>query len=92
MAGLGTMAALGGEYFLAVLFGAGATFAGRKLLDRRGNTPKELLRRARRDAAEVNRGARSDGIAAPQMKRLSGLQEGVFERWELLPEEYGALL
>jgi chromosome segregation ATPase len=92
MAGLGTMAALGGEYFLAVLFGAGATFAGRRLLDRRGNARKELFRRARANAAELNRVARSDGIAASQMKRLAGLQEGLLESWELLPEEYGPLL
>src|SRR5215218_8945791 len=92
MAGFGAIAALGGEYFLAVLFGAGATFAGRRLLDRRGNARKELLRRARRNAAELNRVARSDGIAASQMKRLAGLQEGLLESWELLPEEYGPLL
>ena len=92
MAGLGTLTALGGEYFLAVLFGLGATFAGRRLLDRRGNARKELKRRARTNAAELHRVARADGIAAPQMRRLAGLQEGLLESWELLPEEYGPLL
>jgi chromosome segregation ATPase len=92
MAGLGTLTALGGEYFLAVLFGLGATFAGRRLLDRRGNARKELRRRARANVAELHRVARADGIAASQMKRLAGLQEGLLESWELLPEEYRPLV
>ena len=83
---------MGGEYFLAVLFGLGATFAGRRLLDRRGNARKELKRRARTNAAELHWVARADGIAAPQMRRLAGLQEGLLESWELLPEVYGPLL
>jgi DNA repair ATPase RecN len=36
--------------------------------------------------------AREDRIAAPQMKRLQGLQAGLLESWELLPEGYGPLL
>lgn len=92
MAGLGVLAASGGEYFLALLLGTGAAVAGRRLLDRRGNARKELWRQARANAAELNRVARIDGIAAPQMKRLMGLQEGVLESWELLPEEYEPLL
>ncbi len=92
MAGLGVWAALGAEYFLAALFGVGAVFTGRRLLDRRRNARKELWRRARANAAELGRVARTDGIAAPQMKRLAGLQEGLLESWELLPEEYGPLL
>ena len=92
MAGLGALAALGGEYFLAGLLGIGAALSGRRLLDRRGNTRKDLRRRARANAAELGRVARKDGIAAPQMKRLAGLQEGLLESWELLPEEYRPLL
>ncbi len=92
MAGLGALAATEGWYFLAALFGVGAAAAGRRLLDRRGNARKELWRRARENAKELGRVARADGIAAPQMKRLAGLQEGLLESWELLPEEYGPLL
>src|SRR5919202_1701372 len=92
MAGLGVLAFYDGVYLLAVLFGVGATVAGRRLLDRRGNARRELWRRARANAAELGRVARTDGIAAPQMKRLVGLQEGLLESWELLPEEYGPAL
>ena len=92
MAGLGVLAATGEIYSLAVLFGAGAVVSGRRLLDRRRNARKELWRRARRNAAELYRVGRTDGIASPQMKRLAGLQEGLLESWELLPEEYGPLL
>lgn len=92
MAGLGALAAWGGEYFLAALLGVGAAVAGRRLLDRRGNAHRELWRRARANASELGRVARADGIAAPQMKRLMGLQEGLLESWELLPEEYRPLL
>ena len=77
---------------LAVLFGIGAAVTGRRLLDRRRNARRELWRRARANATELMRVARTDGIAAPQMKRLAGLQEGLLESWELLPEEYGPLL
>ncbi len=92
MAGLGTLAAVEGSYLVAALLGAGATFAGRRLLDRRGNARRELWRRARANAAELGRVARTDGIAASQVKRLAGLQEGLLESWELLPEEYRPLV
>ena len=92
MAGLGVLAASGGEYFLALLLGVGATVAGRRLLDRRRNARKELIRQVRANAAELGRVAREEWIAAPQMKRLAALQEGLLESWELLPEEYGPLL
>src|SRR5215216_4159281 len=92
MAGLGALAVTEGWYFLAGLLGVGAAAAARRLLDRRGNARKELWRRARANAAELGRVGRADGIAAPQMKRLAGLQEGLLESWELLPEEYGPLL
>jgi hypothetical protein len=36
--------------------------------------------------------AREDRIAAPQMKRLVALQDGLLESWELLPEECRPLL
>lgn len=92
MAGLGVLAASGGEYFLAGLLGIGAAVAGRRLLDRRGRARRELWRQARANVAELGRVGRADGIAAPQMKRLIGLQEGLLESWELLPEEYRPLL
>ena len=92
MAGLGTMAAVNGVEPLAVLFGIGAVVTGRRLLDRRRNARKELWRRARTNAAELGRVARADGIAAPQMKRIMVLQEGLLESWQLLPEEYGPFL
>jgi hypothetical protein len=92
MAGLGALTFSVEAYPLTVLFGIGAAFAGRRLLDRRGNARRELWRRARANAAELMRVARTDGIAAPQMKRLAGLQEGLLESWELVPEEYGPLL
>lgn len=86
------MAALDGVYPLAAMLGIGAFFSGRRLLDRRRNARKELRRRARANAAELGRVARTDGIAAPQMKRIAALQDGLLESWELLPEEYGPLL
>ncbi len=92
MAGLGVLTFSVEAYPLTVLFGIGAAFAGRRLLDRRGNARRELWRRARANAAELMRVARTDGIAAPQMKRLAGLQEGLLESWELVPAEYGPLL
>jgi hypothetical protein len=92
MAGLGTMAALEGVYPLAAMLGIGAFVSGRRLLDRRRNVRKELRRRARANAAELGRVARTDNIAAPQMKRIITLQDGFLESWELLPEEYGPLL
>ena len=93
MAGLGALTVYaGGPYPIAVLLGIGALVSGRRLLDRRGNARKELRRRARANAAELVRLARADGIAAPQMKRLVALQDGLLESWELLPEEYGPLL
>jgi hypothetical protein len=90
--GLGTMAVFGGDFVLAGLLGLGAAYTGRRLLDREGNRRKELRRRARENARELGRVAREDRIAAPQMKRLAGLQEGLLESWELLPEEYRPLL
>ena len=91
-AGLSALTAEDGTYPLAVLFGLGALVTGKRLLDRRGNQRRELKRRARTNAAELGRVAREDRIAAPQMKRLAALQEGVLESFELLPEEHQPLL
>jgi hypothetical protein len=91
-AGLSALTAVDGTYPLAVLFGIGALVTGKRLLDRRGNQRRELKRRARTNAAELGRVAREDRIAAPQMKRLAALQEGVLESFELLPEEHQPLL
>jgi hypothetical protein len=90
--GLGTVAFVTDAYSLAALLGVGAFFTGRRLLDREGNRRKELWRRARENVRELGRVAREDRIASGQMKRLVGLQEGLVESWELLPEEYRPLL
>ena len=92
--GLGALAALPPEpnLFLAGLLGLGAAVTGKQLLDRQGNRRKELKRRARENVRELGRVAREDRIAAPQMKRLAALQEGLLESWELLPEDYRPLL
>lgn len=93
MAGLGTLSvAMDAPLALAVLFGLGAVATGRRLLDRKGNERKELWRRARENTRELGRVARSDKVAAVQMRRLMGLQDGLLESWELLPQEYGPLL
>ena len=91
-AGLSALTTVDGTYPLAVLFGIGALVTGKRLLDHRGNQRRELKRQARANAAELGRVAREDTIAAPQMKRLGALQEGVLESFELLPEEYRPLL
>ena len=91
-AGLSALTAVDGTYPLAVLFGIGALVTGKRLLDRRGNQRRELKRRARTNAAELDKIAWEDSIAAPQMKRLAALQEGVLESFELLPDEHRPLL
>jgi hypothetical protein len=91
-AGLSVLTAIDGIDPLAVLFGIGALVAGKRLLDRRGNERRELKRWRRANAAELGRVAREDRIAAPQIKRLAALQEGVKEGFELLPEEHELLL
>ena len=91
-AGLSALTAVDGIDPLTVLFGIGALVAGKRLLDRRGNQRRELKRRARANAKELGRVAREDRIAAPQMKRLAALQEGVLESFELVPEEHRPLL
>jgi hypothetical protein len=92
LAVLCALAVTDGAYLLAALLGSGAVFTGRRLLDREGNRRTELLRWARENARELSRVAREDRIAAPQMKRLAGLQRGLLESWELLPEGYRPLL
>ncbi len=91
-AGFGTMAALDGAYLLAGLLGAGAAYTGKRLADRKGNKRRELKSRAKENARELGRVARTDRVSASQMKRLVALQDGLLESWELLPEEYGPLL
>ena len=90
--GLGVLAVADAHYILAGLLGIGAAATGRRLLDGRMNRRKELWRRARENIRELGRVAREDRIASPQMKRLAGLQEGLLESWELLPEDYRPLL
>jgi hypothetical protein len=90
--GFGTLALIGDAYSLAAILGVGAFVTGRRLIDRHRNRRKELWRRARENVRELGRVSREDRIAAPQMKRLAALQEGLLESWELLPEEYRPLL
>ena len=80
------------SFVLAGLFGAGAVYTGSKLLDRRGNARRALLDRMRENVKELGRISREDRIAAPQMKRLAALQDGILESWDLLPEAYRPLL
>ena len=91
-AGFGTMAAIDGAYILAALLGTGAAYTGKRLLDRKENKRRELRGQARENVRELGRVARADRVAAPQMKSLAALQEGVLESWSILPEEYGPLL
>jgi len=96
LAGLTALAAIpptsGPDLIFAGLFGMGATYAGARLLDRRKDQRKELLRQARGNVAELNRVTREDRTAAAQMKRIRALQDGVLESWDLLPGEYRPLL
>jgi hypothetical protein len=90
--GLGVFAFADAAYFLAAVCGVGATFAGKRILDREGNARRELRRRTRENAYELKRVAREDRIAAPQMTRLAELQNGLLESWELLPDDYHPML
>lgn len=94
LASLSAMAALpgGAPMPVAVAFGLGALFAGKRLFDRKRNARKELYRRVRENALELSRVAREDRVAATQMKRLAGLQDGVLAAWEMLPDHYEPLL
>jgi hypothetical protein len=92
LAVLCALAVADGAIFLAGLLGIGAVFTGRRLLDREGNRRTELSRWARENAHELGRVAREDRVAALQMKRLEGLQAGLLESWDLLPEGYRPLL
>ena len=91
-AAVGSLAVAGEAIPLAIACGLGAFFSGRRLLDRDGNARRELGRRVRANVAELRRVARQDRIAAPQMEKLIGLQEGVLESWNLLPANYRPLL
>lgn len=92
LAGLGAIAALDANFFLAGVLGAGAAYAGSRLLDRERNQRKELARWTRENVRDLRMVAWEDRIAAPQMKRLIKLQHGLLESWELLPEDYRPLL
>jgi hypothetical protein len=92
LAVLCALAVADGAFSLAALSGTGAALIGSRLLDRKGNRQRVLHRWARQNERELGRVAREDRIAAPQMKRLQGLQAGLLESWELLPEGYGPLL
>lgn len=92
MVGLGALTLVGGPDPLTVVLGIGALWSGSRLLDRKGNERRELLRRVRGNVRELGRVAREDRVAAGQMKRIAALQEGILQSWELLGEEYGPLL
>lgn len=93
MGGLGAFAVVEGASFVALLAGAGAAAAGSRLWRKRRDAPYEQLReRARANVSELSRVAREDRIAAPQMKRLAGLQEGLMESWSLIPDDHAPIL
>lgn len=93
LGGVGAFAVAADASLLALLCGAGAAAAGGRMWRGRHEAPhKELRERARENVAELGRIAREDRIAAPQMKRLAGLQEGLLESWSLLPEDYAPVL
>lgn len=92
LSGLAGLAAFETHFFLAGVLGVGALYAARRLLDTRRNQRKELSRRARENVRELRGVAWADRTAAPQMKRLISLQQGLLESWELLPAEYRPLL
>ena len=52
------LAVADGAFFLAALLGIGAIFTGRRLLDRQGNSRRELWRWGRENARELSRVAR----------------------------------
>lgn len=91
--GLGAFAVASEASLLALLCGAGAAAAGGRLWRKHREAPqKELRERARDNVSELRGVAREDRIAAPQMKRLAGLQEGLMQSWSLLPEGYAPML
>ncbi|MGI8649043.1 MAG: hypothetical protein ACR2KW_01500 [Rubrobacter sp.] len=90
--GAGTLATFDAAYFLAAVCGAGAFFAGKRLLDRDGNARRELRRRSKENTALLKDVARRDRVAAPQMERMVALQSSVLESWDIMPEEYRSLL
>ncbi len=91
-AGLGALVATTEAWPVAVPLGIAALISGRRLFDRRENARKELVGRVRENRRELLRVAREDRIAAPQMKRLAALQDGLLESWELMPHEFRPLL
>lgn len=92
LAGLGALAAFDAQFILAGILGTGAFYAGRRLFDTKRNQRKALSQWARENVRELRGVAWEDKLAAPQMKRLISLQQGLLESWELLPEEYRPLL
>lgn len=90
--GLGAAAAVSSEFVLAALLGAGAAWSGFRLLDKKGNERRRLWQRVRENARQLEQVARADAVAAPQMRRISGLQNGLVEGWEMLPESRRPLL
>ncbi|WP_047864900.1 hypothetical protein [Rubrobacter aplysinae] len=93
LGGFGAFAVASDASLLALACGAGAVAAGNRLWRGRQEAPyKELRRRIQDNLSELGKVAREDRIAAPQMKRLAGLQEGLVESWKLLPEDYAPIL
>ena len=92
LSGLAGLAAFETHFFLAGLFSVGALYVGRKLFDTKRNRRNELSRRARENVRALRGLAWEDRTAAPQMKRLISLQQGLMESWELLPAEYRPML
>ena len=76
-AGLGALTLVDGPGPLTVLFGIGALYSGRRLLDKRGNARKELLRRVRDNVRELGASETERQIAAAEVdiKRLDAERE-----------------
>ncbi|HEV2743126.1 MAG TPA: hypothetical protein VGV91_08235, partial [Rubrobacter sp.] len=58
LSSMAVFAAVEAPYWPAILFGAGAVYTGKRLVDRRGNARRELLRRSREHVKELGRVAR----------------------------------
>lgn len=80
------------SFLWPALFGAGAAFAGNRVLDRAGNFRRRLRRAAGSNVESLRSVARFDRVAAPQMERMVSLQGGLLESWEMVSEDHREIL
>jgi hypothetical protein len=93
--GLGYYAvAAPGDELVTLVAGLGMAATGRwavrGLRDR--DPARQLRRRAKENTGLLWNVAGEDRVAAAQMKRIAGVQRGILEGWELLPEQYRPLV